>query len=94
MSTDLLQEIVEIIAAAPHSATALTLYALVSTLEYESAGCLFKLTKLRDMDPRHRTLAYALMDLMAEGANKGQQWQQAKRRMDELVHGGSLEPVP
>ena len=89
MSTKLLQEIQDLITAAPHSATALTLYALVSTLEYESAGCLFKLTKLRDMDPVHRTLAYALMELMAKEGNQGQEWERAKKRMDELVRGGS-----
>ncbi len=88
MSTNPLEEVVNLVAAAPHSATALTLYALVSTLEYESAGCLFKLTKLRDMEPVHRPLAYELMELMAAGANQGDEWGRAKVRMDDLVRGG------
>lgn len=88
MSTKPLQEVVKLVAAAPHSATALTLYALVTTLEYESAGCLFKLTKLRDLDSVHRLLAYDLMELMAMGANQGADWEQAKARMDELVRTG------
>ena len=37
------------IAREPHSAAALTLYALASTLEFERAGYLFKLVKLRSV---------------------------------------------
>ena len=76
------------IAAAPHSAAALTLYALVSTLEFEKAGYLFKLVKLRDLSAEQRSLAYRLIDLMVEGANQGEAWRQAKQRMDELVRAG------
>ena len=67
MSTKPLEEVLKLVAAAPHSASALTLYALVNTLEYESAACLFKLTKLRDLDSQHRQLAYELMELMVAG---------------------------
>lgn len=88
MSTKPLEEVVRVVAAAPHSAPALTLYALVSTLEYESAGCLFKLTKLRDLESAHRRLAYELMELMAVGVNQGAEWEAAKSRMDELVRRG------
>jgi len=87
MSTNPLDKVVKLITSAPHSATSLTLYALVSTLEYETAGCLFKLTKLRDMDSAHRTLAYELMELMATGANHGEKWERAKAHMDALVRG-------
>lgn len=86
--TQLLDDIVLEIAAAPHSASALTLYALVSTLEFEQAGYLFKLVKLRDLSAEQRQLAYRLMDLMADGANQGDEWDQAKARMDELVRAG------
>lgn len=88
MSTSPLDEVVQLIDAGPHSAAALTLYALISTLEYESAGCLFKLTKLRDMDAVQRSLAYELMELMAVSANHGEEWDRAKARMDELVRSG------
>ena len=88
MSTKPLEEVVKLVAAAPHSAAALTLYALVSTLEYESAGCLFKLTKLRDLNSVHRLLADELIELMAVGANQGQEWERVKVRMDELVRAG------
>ena len=88
MSTSVLEEVLEQIQSAPHSATSLVLYALVNTLEYEAAGCLFKLTKLRDLDARGRRLAYGLMELMAEGGNRGEAWNEAKSRMDELIRQG------
>lgn len=83
-----LDRVVEEIAAAPHSAAALTLYALVSTLEFEQAGCLFKLIKLRDLSSEQRVLAYQLIELMAQDANAGVEWGRAKQRMDSLVRGG------
>lgn len=85
MSTFVLDEVLMKVEQAPHSAAALTLYALVNTLEYERAGCLFKLTKLRDLDAEDRRLAYRLMELMAEGGNRGQAWEAARARMDELI---------
>lgn len=88
MSQDPLQQTLALIAEAPHSAVALTLYALVNTLEYERAGCLFKLTKLRDLDPAHRQIAYALMERMAAGDHLDADWAAAKARMDALVRGG------
>lgn len=87
MSADL-EALVAEIAAAPHSAAALTLYALASTLEFEQAGYLFKLVKLRDLSESQRQLAYRLMESMAEGRNRGEDWQQAKARMDALVRAG------
>lgn len=80
-----LQRVVDAIAADPHSAISLTLYALISTLEYEQAGCLFKLNKLRDLDEAHRRLAYEVMELMVAGGNRGEAWDAAKASMDELV---------
>lgn len=84
---ELLEEVAAEIAAAPESAAGLTLYALFCTLEYEQAGCLFKLVKLRDLSAPQRRLAYRLMDLMAEGGNAGPAWEEAKRRMDAAVRG-------
>lgn len=85
---EVLDEITEQIALAPHSAAALTLYALVSTLEFEQAGYLFKLVKLRDLSASQRQLAYRLIELMADGNNTGPAWDLAKARMDELVRAG------
>ncbi len=83
--TALLERVTAEVAAAPDSAAALTLYALVSTLEFERAGYLFKLVKLRDLSREQRGLAYGLMELMAEGGNRGDDWERAKATMDELV---------
>ena len=83
-----LEALVNEIAAAPQSAAALTLYALVCTLDLERAGHLFKLIKLRDLSHAQRRLAYRLMEAMAEGHNHGEEWQRARARMDALVRGG------
>ena len=83
-----LKEIVDLIGAAPHSAPALTLYALVSTLEFEKAGCLFKLDKLKDLDAGQRQLAYQLMEMLVAGQVGHADWQMAKSRMDALVRAG------
>lgn len=82
-----LAEVLRIVEEAPESAVALTLYALVNTLEYERAGCLFKLTKLRDLAPEQRLLAYGLMELMAERGVGEATWVEAKARMDRAVRG-------
>ncbi len=88
MSNSVPDAILRQIESSPHSAKSLTLYALVNTLEHEAAGCLFKLTKLRDLDQEGRQLAYSLMELMAEGKNSGKAWEQARQRMDELIRNG------
>jgi len=85
---DTLDEVVSLVEAAPHSAAALTLYALVSTLEYGKAGYLFKLDKLHDLDPQQRQLAYRLMEVMIEGQVGKPAWTEAKERMDRLVRNG------
>lgn len=86
--SDTLERVVAEIAAAPDAAASLTLYALASTLEFEPAGCLYKLIKLRDLTPAQRELAYGLIELLARGENTGPKWMRAKQRMDELVRGG------
>ena len=86
--TDPLEDLVAEVTAAPQSAAALTLYALMSTLEFERAGYLFKLVKLRDLSVAQRTLAYRLMELMALGQNQGGAWDDAKRRIDALISSG------
>jgi len=78
---------VALIEAAPEWANALTLYALASTLEYERAGWLFKLTKLKDMDTAARALAYGLMEQAVARGVGDAAWQKAKARMDRAVRG-------
>jgi hypothetical protein len=84
---DPLAQTLALIESAPESAAALTLYALVSTLEHQKAGCLFKLTKLLDLDADHRPLAYGLMELLAMGEVDTERWTAAKSRMDDLIRG-------
>ena len=84
---DALAQTVALIEAAPESANALTLYALVNTLEFERAGWLFKLTKLKDMDADARRLAYALMEHAAQQGVGDADWREAKSRMDRAVRG-------
>lgn len=84
-SVDPLAAVLDVIRAQPHSAAALTLYALTSTMDYEQAGCLFKLNKLRDLDTTQRQLAYALMEYMVAGGNRGAYWSSTKQAMDALI---------
>jgi len=88
MSESPLDAVLALIESAPHSAPALTLYALVSTLEFDKAGYLFKLDKLKDLDAPQRQIAYQLMEMMVAGQIGDAAWQTAKARMDELVRGG------
>ncbi len=86
-----LQAIIDSIRESPQSGEALILYALMNTINYEQAGCLFKLNKLRDLSAEHRNLAYALMEVMVSGGNQGEVWRQAMLQMDELVRGGGQD---
>ncbi|VAW71948.1 hypothetical protein MNBD_GAMMA14-998 [hydrothermal vent metagenome] len=88
MQNNVLQQVVELIEASPHSGPGLNLYALISTLKMESSGYLYLLRKLRDLSPEHRQLAYGLMELMAEGGNQGEAWDAALQAMDRAVKGG------
>jgi hypothetical protein len=88
MQDDVLQQVVDIIKAGPHSGPGLNLFALISTLRMEGSGYMYMLRKLRDLSPEHRQLAYALMELMAENANQGEAWEAALLEMDEAVRGG------
>jgi hypothetical protein len=87
-TADALEQALAVITAAPAGASALTLYALVTTLEYQGAGALFKLTKLKDLDPAHRAIAYALMECLAAGQVGGADWRRVKAQMDALIRRG------
>ena len=66
-----LQATIDSTRESPQSGGALILYALANTINYEQAGCLFKLDKLRDLSAEQRNLAYALMEVMVSGGNQG-----------------------
>ena len=82
-----LQAVIECIQKSPQSGSALILYALMNTINYEQAGCLFKLNKLRDLSLQQRQLAYELIEVMVSGGNQGEAWRQAMLQMDALVRG-------
>lgn len=86
--SDAIAAAIAAIAERPHGASALTLYALANTLDFQRAGCLFKLAKLRDLDPAHRPIAYGLMEALATGQVGDADWQRAKSRMDALIRNG------
>ncbi len=86
--TEVLQQVTGLIESDPHSAPALTLYALANTLEFPRAGYLFKLDKLKDLDTGQRRLAYELIELMIDGRVGSDEWTRAKTQMDELVRQG------
>ncbi len=88
MNQAVLSQVLRFIEENPQSAEALTLYALVSTLEYDGAGCLFQLNKLTLLAPERRRLAYELMELMTIGAPQGDEWKKAKTRMDTAIRNG------
>jgi hypothetical protein len=83
-----LQQVVDLITADPHSSASLNLYALVSTFRMEKSGYMYTLRKLRDLSPEHRQLAYGLMELMAQNGNQGAEWDEALRAMDQAIRGG------
>jgi hypothetical protein len=85
MSSDVLQQVVDLIKANPHGGASLNLYALVSTLRMEKGGYMYMLRKLRDLTPEDRQLAYGLMELMAEHGNQGAEWEAALQVMDDAV---------
>lgn len=71
----------------PRSGQSLLLYALVKTLSIPQGGHSYLLTKLKEMNPDTRQLAYGLMELMAAGATGQSEWQDAVRRMDQAIAG-------
>jgi len=88
MPDSILNQLVKLISADPHSADSLGLYALASTMRMEQTGYLYTLRKLRDLNPEHRQLAYELMELMAQQGNEGAAWNAALQAMDAAVRKG------
>ncbi len=71
----------------PRSGQSLLLYALVKTLAIPQGGHNYMLTKLKEMEPGTRQLAYGLMELMAQGAYTKEEWQLAEAKMDKAIRG-------
>ncbi len=69
------------------SGQSLLLYALVKTLTIPQGGHMYLLTKLKEMNPETRQLAYGLMELMAQGGTARDEWKKAEQRMDKAIAG-------
>lgn len=82
-----LEKTLEQIESDPRSGQSLLLYALVKTLSIPQGGHSYLLTKLKEMEPGTRQLAYGLMELMAQGAYVKEEWQLAETRMDKAIRG-------
>lgn len=83
--SDLLKRITKVIQSSPRGGESLILYALVSTLRMEKGGYMFMLSKLRDLSPENRQLAYELVELMAVNGNRGVEWEAALEAMDKAI---------
>jgi hypothetical protein len=69
------------------SGQSLMLYALVKTLAIPQGGHNYLLSKLKDMTPETRQLAYGLMELMAQGGSASAEWKEVEQRMDRAIAG-------
>lgn len=69
------------------SGQSLLLYALVKTLTIPQGGHAYLLTKLKEMAPDTRQLAYGLMEIMAQGGCHNAEWREAESRMDRAIAG-------
>jgi len=85
--SEALEQTIAVIESAPASAAALTLYALVTTLEYKHAGRLFKLTKLGDLPAATRLIAYGLMERSVVDGIGDDDWIAARARIDRAIRG-------
>ncbi len=75
------------IQADPRSGQSLLLYALIKTLSIPQGGHAYLLTKLKEMNPDTRRLAYELMELMVQGAPAQADWNEAMAQMDAAIAG-------
>ncbi|MGA7802912.1 MAG: hypothetical protein WCC36_19100 [Gammaproteobacteria bacterium] len=85
VSTDVLNDVLEVVEGNPHGGPSLVLFALAKTLSARNGQYLYLLNKLRDIDPQYRQLAYRLMELMVEGGNHGPVWDGAVERMEQAI---------
>lgn len=85
MSTSILNQVTDVINANPRSGQALLLFALVKTLDIEKGGHMYMLSKLKDMTPENRQLAFQLMALMAENKIHDDAWRQAVESMENTI---------
>ena len=85
METSPILQALERIEADAYSGQSLLLYALIKTLEIKQQGHLYLLSKLKEMNPDTRQIAYGLMEMMAQGKTGNEEWTAAVSRMDTAI---------
>jgi len=85
MSNEVLENVYEIIKAAPHSGQSLLLFALMKTLDIQKGGHMYLLSKLKEMEPSTRQLAYGLMELMVENQTLSEEWQVTLQKIESAI---------
>lgn len=82
-----LEGLIRLVDATPQRAVSLILYGLVKTMSQEARGCVFALSRLKELGAEDRQLAYALMELYAGGGNRDPRWAAAISRLDVAIGG-------
>ena len=85
MSQNVVEKIIEVVTASPHSAQSLLLFALFKTLDIPQGGHMYKLEKLREMSAENRQLAYGLMELMSEQKNLDDYWKASLEKIEAAI---------
>ena len=87
MSENTLESVLNIVKENPHSGQALLLFALMKTLDIPKGGHMYMLSKLKDMLPETRQLAFGLMQLMAENKTLDDDWKAMVLEIESLIRG-------
>lgn len=87
MDMNPLHQALEQIERDSRSGQSLLLYALSKTLSIPQGGHSYLLTKLKEMTPESRSIAYGLMEIMAQGGTASGEWNEAMARMDRAIAG-------
>lgn len=83
-----LEDIAALIETAPQRGVPLILYGLVKAMTLDERGCVFALSRLRELDAPTRERVYALMELYVAGGNRDPRWLATVARLDAAVRGG------
>jgi len=89
MSDEVLENVYEVIKAAPHSGQSLLLFALLKTLDIQKGGHMYMLSKLKEMTAESRQLAYGLMELMADNKTLSEEWQVKLQLIEAAIRNNS-----
>jgi len=89
MSEQVLDQVYEVIKADPHAGQSLLLFALLKTLDIQKGGHMYMLSKLKEMTPESRQLAYGLMELMADNKTLSEDWQVKLQLIEAAIRNNS-----